>query len=160
MVDLPENYLTDRYKPIGQSLQTRFSSEADTRIAVRATTLPDIRFAEELPRRGDFSLFIPKHRKIAGDLIKLFLDQPDVDTLMSVSSYARDRLNPVLYQYAMAVAIQHRPDTKNLNIPSFFDLFPDSFVDPTVIPKLREEGAVVNNQRDRVSSDTRLTCRR
>uniref|UniRef100_A0A182MQC6 Hemocyanin N-terminal domain-containing protein n=1 Tax=Anopheles culicifacies TaxID=139723 RepID=A0A182MQC6_9DIPT len=107
LIDLPESYLTDRYKPIGDTLQTRFSSEADTRIAVRASTLPDIAFAEAIPRRGDFSLFIPKHREIAGNLIDLFINQPDVDTLMSAGSYARDRLNPILFQYAMAVAIQH-----------------------------------------------------
>ncbi|XP_035911269.1 phenoloxidase 2-like [Anopheles stephensi] len=152
VIDLPENYHTDRYKPIGDSLQTRFSSDAEVRIAVRASNLPDFAFAEAIPRRGDFSLFIPKHRQIAGDLINLFINQPDVDTLMSAGSYARDRLNPILFQYAMAVAIQHRPDTKDLNIPSFLDLFPDSFVNPSVFPQLREEGAVVN-QRDRITVD-------
>ncbi|XP_049544992.1 phenoloxidase 8-like [Anopheles darlingi] len=143
VVDLPENFLTERYRPIGASLQTRFGNDADTRIPVRSVAAPNIAFAEAIPRRGGFSLFIPTHRKIAGDLINLFISQSNVDTLMSVAAYSRDRLNPILFQYALSVAIQHRPDTKDLNIPSFLELFPDSFVDPSVFPKLREEGAVV-----------------
>ncbi|XP_053663961.1 phenoloxidase 8-like [Anopheles marshallii] len=143
VVDLPENFLTERYRPIGASLQSRFGNDADTRIPVRNVTPPSISFAEVVPRRGGFSLFNPKHRQIAGDLINLFMTQPDVDTLMSAAAYSRDRLNPILFQYALSVAIQHRPDTKDLNIPSFLELFPDSFVDPTVFPKLREEGSIV-----------------
>lgn len=150
VIDLPENYLTERYRPIGEALQNRFGNDADNRIPVRNVGTPNIAFAEVIDRRGGFSLFNAKHRKIAGDLIALFLNQPDVESLMSVASYSRDRLNPVLFQYALAVAIQHRPDTKDLNIPSFLELFPDSFVDPSVFPKLREEGAVVQ-QENRVS---------
>ncbi|XP_058123431.1 uncharacterized protein LOC131294559 [Anopheles ziemanni] len=155
LVDLPEEYLTERYRPIGASLQTRFSSEADTRIPVRALPTPDLAFAEALPRRGNFSLFIPKHRQIAGELIALFLNQPNVDALMSAGSYARDRLNPILFQYAMSVAIQHREDTKNLNIPTFLELFPDSFIDPSTFPKLREEGSAVL-QKDRITVDIQM----
>ncbi|KFB48434.1 AGAP004975-PA-like protein [Anopheles sinensis] len=155
LVDLPENYLTDRYRPIGGSLQTRFSGEADTRIPVRALPPPDLAFAEALPRRGNFSLFIPKHRQIAGELIALFMNQPNVDALMSAGSYARDRLNPILFQYAMSVAIQHREDTKNLNIPTFLELFPDSFIDPSTFPKLREEGSAVV-QKDRITVDIEM----
>ncbi|XP_055535220.1 phenoloxidase 8-like [Wyeomyia smithii] len=152
VIDLPENYLTERYRPIGESLQSRFGSDADTRIPVRNVGTPNIAFAEVIDRRGGFSLFNRKHREIAGELIGLFLNQPDVDSLMSVGAYARDRLNPMLFQYALSVAVQHRQDTKDLNIPSLLELFPDSFVDPSVFPKLREEGAVVT-QENRMTID-------
>ncbi|XP_065074155.1 phenoloxidase 8-like [Ochlerotatus camptorhynchus] len=143
VIDLPENYLTERYRPIGDNLQSRFSTDADTRIPVRNVGTPNIAFAEAVARRGGFSLFNEKHRKISGELITLFVNQPDVESLMAVASYARDRLNPMLFQYALSVAIQHRPDTKDINIPSLLQLFPDSFVDPSVFPKAREEGTVV-----------------
>ncbi|XP_038106639.1 phenoloxidase 2 [Culex quinquefasciatus] len=152
VIDLPDSYFTERYRPIGESLQNRFGNDAENRIAVRNVGTPNITFAEAIDRRGGFSLFNEKHRKIAGDLIGLFLGQPDVDSLMAVAAYSRDRLNPVLFQYALSVAIQHRPDTKDLNVPSFLELFPDSFVDPAVFPRLREEGAVVQ-QANRMTID-------
>ena len=143
IIDLPENFLTERYRMIGQDIQTRFGSDANNRVPVRNISTPNIAFAEVIDRRGAFSIFIPSHRRISGQLIEFFLNQPDVNTLMSVAAYARDRLNPVMFQYALAVAIQHRQDTKNINIPSFVQLFPDQFVDPAVFPKAREEGAIV-----------------
>ncbi|XP_050074045.1 phenoloxidase 8-like [Anopheles maculipalpis] len=146
VIDLPDDFLTDRYRPIGAELQSRFSSDAEQRIPVRQVATPDLTFANGIPRRGGFSLFIPKHRDAAAALINLFMQQPDVQTLMSVATYCRDRLNPVLFQYGLAVAVQHREDTKNVTIPSIVSLFPDQFVDPAVFPKLREEGAVVQQE--------------
>ncbi|KAL1382273.1 hypothetical protein pipiens_013261 [Culex pipiens pipiens] len=132
VIDLPDSYFTERYRPIGESLQNRFGNDAENRIAVRNVGTPNITFAEAIDRRGGFSLFNEKHRKIAGDLIALF-SGPSPTT-------------------RYAVAIQHRPDTKDLNVPSFLELFPDSFVDPAVFPRLREEGAVVQ-QANRMTID-------
>lgn len=57
--------------------------------------------------------------------------------------YARDRLNPYLFNYALSVALLHRPDTKDLPLPRFFENFPDKFVDSKVFQKVREEATVV-----------------
>ncbi|XP_055606343.1 phenoloxidase 2 [Uranotaenia lowii] len=143
IIDVPDDYLTDRYRPIGAEITTRFSNDAEQRIPIKNVAPPDLSFANGIDRRGGFSLFVPKHRDAAAALITLFINQPDVASLMSVATYCRDRLNPVLFQYGLAVAVQHRPDTKDVNIPSIVSLFPDQFVDPAVFPKLREEGAVV-----------------
>ncbi|XP_055532399.1 phenoloxidase 1-like [Wyeomyia smithii] len=140
---IPEEYMSDRYRPLSTDIQQRFTGGADVEIPVRNVGIPDIAFAEVIDRRGAFSLFIEKHRDIAGRLINLFMTQPDVTSLMAVATYARERLNPNLFQYALTVAIQHRPDTRELPIPSIIELFPDQFVDPSVFPKLREEGNVV-----------------
>ncbi|XP_053674090.1 uncharacterized protein LOC128724390 [Anopheles nili] len=156
--DLPEEFFTDRYRPIGQNLINRFSAAAaqrpntsaaipsaaaTSRVAIRNISAPDIKFAETIPRRGGFSLFIPEHRRIAGRLIELFLSQPDADTLGDVAAYARDRLNGPLFQYAIATAMVHRSDTENVPVPSFLHLFPDQFVDPAIFPKIMEEGRAV-----------------
>ncbi|ETN67213.1 prophenoloxidase [Anopheles darlingi] len=146
VIDVPDEFLTDRYRPIGAELQSRFSGDAEQRIPVRKTTLPDLSFANGIDRRGAFSLFVPSHRDAAAALITLLLAQPDVQSLMSVATFCRDRLNAVLFQYSLSVAIQHREDTKNVNIPSIVSLFPDQFVDPSVFPKLREEGAAVQQE--------------
>uniref|UniRef100_A0A1Y9H270 Tyrosinase copper-binding domain-containing protein n=1 Tax=Anopheles dirus TaxID=7168 RepID=A0A1Y9H270_9DIPT len=153
--DLPESFFTDRYRPIGQNLINRFGAgavqpagtSADTpamnRVAIGNITQPDIKFAEAIPRRGAFSLFVPEHRRIAGQLIELFIAQPDADTLGDVAAFARDRLNGPLFQYALSSALLHRTDTDSVPVPSFLHLFPDQFVDPSVFPRMREEGRAV-----------------
>lgn len=57
--------------------------------------------------------------------------------------YARDRLNPFLFNYALSVVILHRDDTKNLNIPLFIESFPEKFLDSSVFSRIREEAFLV-----------------
>lgn len=71
--DVPDNYLTDRYRPIGTELTSRFGETANQRIPVRNISLPDLRIPMSLARDEKFSLFIPRHRRIAGRLIDIFI---------------------------------------------------------------------------------------
>lgn len=66
-----------------------------------------------------------------------------VDDLLSVAVYSRDRVNPYLFNYALSVALLHRPDTQNLDLPSFIHSFPDKFVDAKVFNAARETASVV-----------------
>lgn len=70
--DVPDNYLTDRYRPIGTEIQNRFSDAATNRVSVRNISVPDLRIPMSLGRDEQFSLFLPKHRRIAGRLIDIF----------------------------------------------------------------------------------------
>ncbi|XP_055535218.1 phenoloxidase 8-like [Wyeomyia smithii] len=150
--DLPNNYFTDRYRPLGQTLQNRFGSNVQTRIPLPNIAAPDISFAQSIPRRGGFSTFNEMHRRVAGQLIELFLNQSDPDNLCAVAAYCRDRVNGPMFQYALSVALQHRQDTANVPIPSFLEMFPDRFIDPAVFPQMQEEGRVVS-QGDRMAID-------
>ncbi|XP_054082818.1 phenoloxidase 2-like [Zeugodacus cucurbitae] len=141
--DVPDKFLTDRYRPIGNEVQSRFGEKAEQRIPVRDISIPDLRLPMSLPRDAQFSLFIPAHRRIAGRLIDIFMGVRSVDDLQSVAVYARDRVNPYLFNYALSVALLHRPDTKGLDLPSFAQNFPDKFVDSQVFRKVREEATVV-----------------
>lgn len=73
--------------------------------------------------------------------------QVDVKVLMSVALYCKDRVNVFMFQYALAVAINHRTDTIDINVPSVVELFPDQFLDPGVFPRLREEGKLPEQTR-------------
>lgn len=73
--DVPDNYLTDRYRPIGPEIQNRFGELAEERIPVRSIALPDLRIPMSLGRQEQFSLFIPRHRKIAARLIDIFMGE-------------------------------------------------------------------------------------
>lgn len=142
--DVPDNFLTDRYKPIGAEVQTRAGENAERRIPVRNISIPDLRVPLSLGRGDQFSLFIPRHRRIAGRLIDVFMGLRTIDDLQSIAVYARDRLNPFLFNYALSVALLHRPDTKGLNLPLFSESFPEKYVESTVFSKAREEAVIVN----------------
>lgn len=76
--DVPDNYLTDRYRPIGNAVQTRYGEKAEKRVPVRAVTIPDLRVPMSLGRKENFSLFIPRHRRIAGRLIDIFMGKNNI----------------------------------------------------------------------------------
>lgn len=137
--DVPSNFLTDHYKPMGVSLQSRFGEESSSKVSVSDVSAPDLGDITSLGRRENFSLFIPKHSRIAGKLITLFVQAKDVNELQSLAAYCRDRVNPYLFNYALHVALLHRPDTKDLDVPSFVHYFPSKFVDSRAFNKAREE---------------------
>lgn len=66
-----------------------------------------------------------------------------IDELQTVAVYARDRLNPFLFNYALSVAILHRADTKNLSIPLFVETFPEKYLDGQIFARIREEAFIV-----------------
>ena len=76
-----------------------------------------------------------------------------LDDFMSLAVYCRDRMNPYLFIYALSVAILHRPDTKNLPIPSLSEVFPDKFIDGALFEKAKEESNIVP-EKERVSPNS------
>lgn len=141
--EVPNSYLTDRYKPIGVELANRFGEEAQNKVSVSEVPPPNLTEILELGRHDNFSLFIPKHRRLAGRLIDIFMAAPDTNSLLSTAVYARDRINPYLFNYAFSVALLHREDTQDLDLPSFVNFFPDKFLDAKVFARAREEISIV-----------------
>lgn len=66
-----------------------------------------------------------------------------IDDFQSIAAYARDRVNPYLFNYALSVALLHRADTKDVELPSLIETFPSKFLDTRTVGKLREEATVV-----------------
>ncbi|KAF5280175.1 hypothetical protein FQR65_LT15038 [Abscondita terminalis] len=141
--DIPTDYLPERYKDVGVQLFDRFGGEAGERIPVKQISLPDLKRILKLKRRDNFSLFIPAHREYAKQLIDIFMGMRTVDDLQSMAVYARDRVNPYLFNYALSVALLHRPDTQGVNLPSFMESFPDKFIDTQILSQAREDANIV-----------------
>ncbi len=143
--DVPSNFFTDRYRPIGTDIATRFGANVTNKVALQPlATTPNLDFAANLNRTGGFSLFVQTHKNMAGQLTNIFMEQPNAASLLSVAAYIKDRVNVHLFQYALSVAIQHRTDTRDITLPSIVNMFPDQFVDPSAFPAAREEGALVS----------------
>lgn len=147
--DVPVEYLTNRYKEIGPELTSRLGEDVERTVPLRPITLPNLDFAAAVRQRGPFSLFNKKHQEIAGRLVQIFLAAPDAASFLSTAAYVKDRVNPYLFQYALSVATQHREDTRNVNMPSVVQQFPDQFIDASVFPRAREEGTLVPEQNRR-----------
>lgn len=72
--DIPSTFLTDRFRNIGSEVQTKFVEEAEERISVRDDIpIPDLKIPLSLGRHEQFSLFIPRHRRLAAKLIDIFM---------------------------------------------------------------------------------------
>ncbi|XP_076237383.1 phenoloxidase subunit A3 isoform X2 [Calliopsis andreniformis] len=97
----------------------------------------------QLGRDEPFSLFIPAHRKISSRLIDIFLGMRTYEDLLSVAAYCRDRVNPNMFIYALSVALLHRPDTKDLPIPSLSEIFPDKYIGGGFLSRARIEAEIV-----------------
>ncbi|XP_043643114.1 phenoloxidase 3 [Drosophila teissieri] len=141
--DVPDSYVTERYNKMCKNVQRRVSDGFEKCVLVKEIEIPDLSCPMRLGRSEQFSLFLKSHRQMASHLIDVFLKMPTVDELQSVAVYARDRVNPVLFNYALSVAMLHRSDTKDLGLPTFAEIFPDRFIDSQMITKMREESFVV-----------------
>ncbi|XP_012279901.1 phenoloxidase 2-like isoform X2 [Orussus abietinus] len=140
--DIPGSY-ADRYRSNAVEILNRFGEGTIEKIPVKEVSLPSFDFAQQLGRRENFSLFIPKHRKVAGRLVEILMGMRNYEDFLSASVFCHDRVNPYLYIYCLSVAILHRPDTQNLPLPSHCEVFPDKYVDSGIFAKAREEANVV-----------------
>ncbi|XP_017077494.2 phenoloxidase 3 isoform X2 [Drosophila eugracilis] len=150
MFQVPDSYVTNRYNSICKKIQGRVSVGEKNHISVKEIPVPDISYPMTLGRSDEFSLFLKSHRQKAAHLIEIFTKMPSVEDLQSVAVYARDRVNPVMFNYALSVALLHRPDTKDLDLPSFSQTFPDRFIDSKVLRNMREESFVVQGLEARI----------
>lgn len=77
--DIPNNLLSDRYRGTPDIAQ-RFGENASERIPVRSNiSIPNLKVPMSLGRNEQFSLFIPRHRRIAAHLINIFMGKNDFE---------------------------------------------------------------------------------
>lgn len=142
--DVPQSFIAERFQGVATVVQNRFGDDSSPHVSVGQGTKVDVtQFTNGLARDAPFSLWVPRHSKIAGKLIELFMGQRTVDDLLSVAAYVRDRINPQLFSYALSVTTLHRKDTKGLKIPTFVETFPDKFMDPRIVRKAREDATII-----------------
>ncbi|XP_014261820.1 phenoloxidase 2 [Cimex lectularius] len=141
--NVPSNYVLEPYRQNIQALTNRFGSKNARTVRIKEISIPDISLPMRLGRRELFSLFVPSHREMASRLIEVFMGMVSFDDFMSVSAYCRDRINPYLFVYCLSVAMIHRPETKNLPLPSPCDCFPERYIDGRVFARAKEEASIV-----------------
>ncbi|KAG8238333.1 hypothetical protein J437_LFUL018618 [Ladona fulva] len=141
--DIPNNdFLVDRFRPIADDLQSRFGEDS-VRVPVSDITPPDLTVPLQLGRHDNFCLFLPYHREMASRLIEILMEPQNINDFVSTAVYVRDRINPYMFVYALSVAVLHRQDTRNLEIPPLVEMLPNKFVDGSSFFRAREMANVV-----------------
>ncbi|XP_016986003.1 phenoloxidase 2 [Drosophila rhopaloa] len=154
VLELPDSFYADRYRNDTEEVGNRFSKDVDLKIPIQElASVPNLDFTKKIGPKNQFSLFNNRHREIASELITLFMGAPNLRQFVSLSVYTKDRVNPVLFQYAYAVAIAHRPDTREVPITNISQVFPSNFVEPSVFRDARQEASVIGDSGDRVRVD-------
>ncbi|GLV44013.1 Prophenoloxidase 1 [Carabus blaptoides fortunei] len=104
------------------------------------------KIAKKLDRFDQISFFNLRHQKIAVKLINIFLEQKTIGNLLSAAAYARDRISPYLFNYAFTSTVLHREDTACLDLPSFVSIFPEKFIQSTVLKMALHEATYVKSK--------------
>nr|ACM41728.1 pro-phenoloxidase 2 [Diabolocatantops pinguis] len=146
---IPEDYLSSRSKSIVNELPSRFERVKEE-IQIRKIELPDLSEPMGLGKRENFSGFIPYHRKLAARVIEVLMGMRTTEDLRSAVAYCRENLNPLLFIYSLSVAMLHRPDTRNVNIPPLSETFPDKFIGGGLLNRAREEANIFQTDGTRV----------
>jgi Hemocyanin, all-alpha domain len=127
LFEVPRSFLTERFQSMAPLIEKKFANEIRSRVPVQDTHVPDLAAVSAFPRTDNFTLLQKNHREIASQMVEIFMSARDVEELLSYACFARDRINSQLFFYALSVAILHRSDTKNMNIPHFAEIFPCKF---------------------------------
>ncbi|CAB0037937.1 unnamed protein product [Trichogramma brassicae] len=137
--DLPPNYVPESQYEASQSqaIATRFGDD-EPKIQIKQVAIPDLSLPMSLDRDEAFSLFMPAHARMAARLTEIFMGARTIDDLLSLAAYCRDRINPQMFVYCLSVAILHRRDTKDLQLPQFSEIFPDKYVSGRTLSRARE----------------------
>lgn len=77
MFDVPPKLLSDKYKGKTDITQ-RFGDPGAERIPVKNIAVPDLSSIQTLGRDDNFSLFIPRHRELAAQLIHIFMGKHQI----------------------------------------------------------------------------------
>ncbi|XP_046746454.1 phenoloxidase 2-like [Diprion similis] len=139
-----EKTMYDRYRHEIELDEERFGADKVKKIEVRRLSMENIDKFMELSRDEAFSVFVPKHAKLAGELTRVFMEAECWEDFLALAVRCRDKLNPVMFYYAYSVALLHRPDTKDLSLPSPCEYFPNKFVSARTLAMAKEVAYVMS----------------
>nr|XP_022916778.1 arylphorin subunit alpha-like [Onthophagus taurus] len=80
-----------------------------------------------LPKGQVFSIFYDKHQNEAIAFFRVLYSAVDFETFYKTAVWGRMHLNEGLYIYSLSVALVHRPDTWNLELPPIYEIYPFYF---------------------------------
>ncbi|XKL64183.1 hypothetical protein PGB90_004269 [Kerria lacca] len=138
---LPQSYYTDKYTNIKDEPTSRIPP--DVYEIKEVSNIPDLLIPKSLSNKEMFSVFNEYHRSCAMKLVDIFLDAKNLDEFVSLAAYCKNVVNPYLYHYAFSIALLHRSDSKNIEVPSHCLSFPQLYFDRAIFARAREEENII-----------------
>lgn len=142
---LPDSYYAAPYTKIINEISTKADTASEVYHVkeLSAKELPDLSLAMSLPLKESFSVFNDFHRECGMSLVEILLNAKTKDEFVSLSAYAKDRVNHYLYVYAISMATLHHPLVKDITLSSHLQIFPELYIDRSLFSTAREENDVV-----------------
>lgn len=123
--DIPESFIVSRHRGINSQPPT-----SDTQV-IRINDVPrkeDLRFCKKLGMDETFSIYLPKHMKLASRLLYFLKEIEDPRLLIEYFVYLHDRCNPYLFNYVLSVVVLNRHTELNFVMPDYLQMFPEMFI--------------------------------
>lgn len=139
----PREMLESKYQDKLEAIEQKFlddnpDSGALPKVVLSSIKYPNLNFTKKVTKDATFSLFNDEHLQVSGKLIELFMNAKDVDELLSLGVYCRERLNPYMFIYAWTSACIHREDTRRVQLPGIAENLPSKFFTKAVINDSRK----------------------
>jgi hypothetical protein len=93
------------------------------------------KFGRLLPMNEIFSIYNDYHREQAVALFHLFYYAKDFETFYKTLVWARFHVNEGMFIYALTVAVLRRPDTRGIELPAPYEIYPYYFFNTETIQK-------------------------
>ncbi|KAG4078999.1 hypothetical protein HA402_001654 [Bradysia odoriphaga] len=93
------------------------------------------KFGRLLPMNEIFSIYNDLHREQAIALFHLFYYAKDFETFYKTLVWARFHVNEGMFIYALTVAVLRRPDTRGIELPAPYEIYPYYFFNTETIQK-------------------------
>lgn len=125
--DVPESFIIDEFKGIHPE------SPGSNTTVLFINDLPKehrdaLVFVESHPRDETFSVFIPKHQRIATALLYILSEIRKPRQLIDYLVYLHDRCNPYLFNYVLGVIVLNRVNELKFIMPDYCHMFPELFI--------------------------------
>lgn len=88
-----------------------------------------------LGRTEEFSIYYPSQLKEVNQLFKLFYYANNFDTFYSTALWAKNNMNGGVFLTAFYTAVINRWDTKFIQLPPLYELYPYNFYNSEVLSK-------------------------
>lgn len=138
-----------RYKDIGADILEYLSDENVQKIPVKPIKYPNLDFLKTFGKQAKFCTFIPRHMEYAKALMKIFDSAKDLDELISLALYCRDQINTQLFIYVYTIALTHRYDSDNIELPQLFEIAPHHFFKKSTLAAAKEKSHVTAEKKRR-----------
>ncbi|MGD7284142.1 hypothetical protein ACQCRI_26190, partial [Ralstonia pseudosolanacearum] len=93
------------------------------------------KFGRLLPMNEIFSIYNDYHREQAVALFHLFYYAKDFETFYKTLVWARFHVNEGMFIYALTVAVLRRPDTRGIELPAPYEIYPYYFFNSETIQR-------------------------